>query len=145
MENLAKIQCDLIPSNPGAELGLEIWFDADKIFDSVITDSRHFEYRIDDDIDSEHELKFVLKNKTDQHTIIDDAGNIVNDSTIQIENLKFEDIELGHMFNELSQYTHDNNGHGETITQQFFGTMGCNGTVSLKFATPIYLWMLENM
>ena len=80
MENLAKIQCDLIPSNPGAELGLEIWFDADKIFDSVITDSRHFEYRIDDDIDSEHELKFVLKNKTDQHTIIDDAGNIVNDS-----------------------------------------------------------------
>ena len=24
MENLAKIQCDLIPSNPGAELGLEI-------------------------------------------------------------------------------------------------------------------------
>ena len=27
----------------------------------------------------------------------------------------------------------------------FFGNMGCNGYVSLKFATPIYLWLLEHM
>jgi hypothetical protein len=23
--------------------------------------------------------------------------------------------------------------------------MGCNGTVSLKFTAPAYLWLLENM
>jgi hypothetical protein len=23
--------------------------------------------------------------------------------------------------------------------------MGCNGTVSLKFTTPIYMWLLETM
>ena len=145
MENLAKIQCDLVPSNPSPDLGFEIWIDANKVFDSSLLELTHFEYEIIDDLECEHDLKFVLKNKTDQHTVVDDVGNIVEDSTVQIKNLKFDDIDLGYMLTELSEYVHDYNGHGELFTDQFFGTMGCNGTVSLKFSTPIYLWMLENM
>jgi len=49
------------------------------------------------------------------------------------------------MFTELATYTHDFNGTKELTQEKFYGVMGCNGTVSLKFATPIYLWLLENM
>jgi len=46
---------------------------------------------------------------------------------------------------KLAQYQHDFNGTGNPTIDKFYGEMGCNGTVSLKFTTPIYLWLLENM
>ena len=49
------------------------------------------------------------------------------------------------MLVEQAVYTHDFNGTQPEIEDTFFGEMGCNGTVSLRFTTPIYLWLLENM
>jgi hypothetical protein len=45
----------------------------------------------------------------------------------------------------VAKYQHDFNGTGKLTTQNFYGELGCNGTVSLKFSTPIYIWLLENM
>ena len=42
-------------------------------------------------------------------------------------------------------YRHDYNGTTDPFDDEFYGEMGCNGTVSLKFTTPIYLWLLENL
>jgi hypothetical protein len=42
-------------------------------------------------------------------------------------------------------YTHDFNGSQPPVDDKFFGDLGCNGTVSLKFTAPTYLWLLENM
>jgi hypothetical protein len=31
------------------------------------------------------------------------------------------------------------------IKDKFYGSMGCNGTITFEFNTPFYLWLLENM
>ena len=98
-----------------------------------------------DDTDGEHEIKFFMKNKTQEHTVIDADGNIISDAMLTIANMTFDDIKLGHLFTEQAVYHHDFNGTQTPIEDEFFGDMGCNGHVSLKFTTPIYLWLLENM
>jgi hypothetical protein len=97
------------------------------------------------DDEGEHEFKFVLKHKTPEHTVIDADGNITSDAVLSIANLAFDDIELGQVFVKQSVYHHDFNGSQAPVEDKFFGTMGCNGHVSLGFTTPIYLWLLENM
>jgi hypothetical protein len=98
-----------------------------------------------DDVEAEHVLKLVLKNKQTEHTRLSESGEILNDACLTVSNLTFDSIKLGQIVNDLSIYEHDFNGTQSATKQQFFGTMGCNGTVELKFSTPIYLWLLENM
>jgi hypothetical protein len=97
------------------------------------------------DNDGEYELKFVLKNKLEKHTAIDLNKNIVKDAVLTVSNVTFDEIKLGHMFTKLAVYNHDHNGTTTVGEHKFYGDMGCNGYVSLKFTAPIYLWLLENM
>jgi len=132
-------------TNPEAELGFEAWIDNEKFVDIAHVQAEQPVTMTMPDVDGSHELRLVLKNKTQAHTQIDEQGTIVSDATLTIKNLSFDEISLGHMFTELATYTHDFNGTKETAQGRFYGEMGCNGTVSLKFNTPIYLWLLENM
>lgn len=97
------------------------------------------------DTDDQHQLTFCLSQKTAAHTTIDADGNIVDDLVVEIRDLCFDEIPLAQIFVEHAVYEHDFNGTRQPITDRFYGTMGCNGTVSLKFSTPIYLWLLEHM
>jgi hypothetical protein len=136
---------DLTSSDYTAALGFDLLLD-DKVLLSIehVKESVPVSVEIDDD-ESEHEFKFVMKNKTQEHTIVDAGGNITRDAMLSIANLTFDDIKLGHLFTEQSVYHHDFNGSQNPVEDKFFGDMGCNGYVSLKFTTPIYLWLLENM
>jgi hypothetical protein len=109
-----------------------------------VTEEKQISMEIPDD-DSEHELRFILKNKTAEHTQVDEAGNIISDSTLAITDLAFDEIKLGYIATALTVYTHDFNGTAEESQHKFYSEMGCNGTVNLKFTTPLYLWLLENM
>jgi hypothetical protein len=142
----SKISCAVGTTNPEARLGLEIWLDDRVLFDTdhLTHDCQPLEFEVND-AEGEHELRFVLKNKTHEHTQVDASGNIVADSSIIISDLAFEEIELKQIFYDRTVYTHDFNGTGTETHDKFYGTMGCNGTVSLKFTTPIYLWLLESM
>ena len=145
MTNTTSISFELKTSNDQAELGFEAWVD-----DTRFTDISHVQgnqlIKIDiPDVDGNHELRLVLKGKTEKHTQINDDGMIVSDSTLTISNLAFDEIKLGHMLTQLATYSHDFNGTKQPVQGKFYGELGCNGTVSLKFATPIYLWLLENM
>jgi hypothetical protein len=62
-----------------------------------------------------------------------------------VSNIQFDGIDCQYLTTTLAQYQHDFNGTGNPTIDKFYGEMGCNGTVSLKFTTPIYLWLLENM
>ena len=127
-------------------LGLEIWLDNNIVHDvNPGVEVETFRITLNDSNESEHELKFVLKNKTVAHTQVDESGNILDDATITINNLKFDDFAIGYAFNKLATYTHNFNGTGPESTHDFFNTIGCNGTVSLKFTTPMYLWLLEHI
>jgi hypothetical protein len=86
-----------------------------------------------------------MKNKTQEHTQVDADNNILTDSCISIENLSFDEIPLGQIFIDQAIYQHDFNGTAEAVRDKFFGIMGCNGTVTLSFTCPIYLWLLEHM
>jgi hypothetical protein len=90
-------------------------------------------------------LEIELQNKLPEHTSIDESGNILSDRVIELQNISLDDIQLGQIFTQLATYQHDFNGSQPMIQDQFFGSMGCNGTVRLKFVSPVYLWLLENM
>jgi hypothetical protein len=134
MKNTATFSCRIGTTDASAILGMEIWLDDQQIFDTAHVDST-----------VDHELRFVMKNKTIDQTQVNETGTILKDACLTISNVAFEDIDLGHMFTEQTEYIHDFNGTQAEITGKFYGEMGCNGTVSLKFTTPIYLWLLENM
>lgn len=145
MTTSVKISVTIGTTDNSAGLGAEIWLDNQKIFDKEnVVGNHEFVYELSDN-DAEHELCFVMKNKTVEHTKIDNAGNIVKDACITVSNLTFEEILLGHTLTENAVYTHDFNGVSAEIQDKFYGIMGCNGRVSLKFSTPMYLWLLENM
>lgn len=126
-------------------LGFEAWLDDLQFYNcDRVTDSVTVQHIIQED-ESQHCLRFLLKNKTTNHTQLDQQGNIVKDSMIEIHNISFDNIVVDNILYEKSMYSHNFNGNGQTITENFNRFMGCNGTVSLEFETPIYIWLLENM
>jgi hypothetical protein len=126
-------------------LGFEAWINDVKFHDTDhVTGLEQITTEISDD-DAEHELRFVLKHKLPEHTRVDETGTIVSDARLVVKDLAFDEIALGHMVTEQAMYTHDFNGTGPSTQDKFYGELGCNGTVNLKFNTPIYLWLLEHM
>ena len=145
MSPIASISCDISNTDYSIPLGLEIWLDDNLLLNTESLDQpRQFECEIPDTV-GEHCLRFVLKNKTDSHTKVNDQGQIIKDACIKINNLEFDNISLGHALTEIATYTHDFNGTGVITQQKFYGEMGCNGQVNVPFSTPIYMWMLDNL
>jgi hypothetical protein len=145
MTNTVSITFELNTTNELAELGFEAWVDDTRFIDIAHVRGPQ-QITIDmPDTDGDHELRLVLKGKNETHTKIDEQGVIVSDALLTINDIAFDEIKLGHMFSELATYSHDFNGTKEKVTDKFYGEIGCNGTASLKFATPVYLWLLENM
>ena len=139
------IKFDLDSTNYAARLAFEVLLNNTVVFATDhVAQPVTVEFIMPDD-DGEHELKFVLKNKSPTHTAIDEHNNIISDAMLSIANMSMDDIKLGHLFFEQTHYYHDTNGDQLPADHKFFGDMGCNGYVSLKFTTPIYLWLLENM
>ena len=140
------ITFNLATTDATAELGFEAWIDERKFLDiDHVKETQPVTVELEDQDDAEHELRLVLKNKTTAHTQVDEHGNIVADARLLITDVAFDEIRLGHMFSEQAVYTHDFNGTGTATEEMFYGEMGCNGTVILKFTTPMYLWLLEHM
>jgi hypothetical protein len=140
-----RISFDVETSDAECPIGMEIWLD-----DAVLLTNNHvqekisFSHDISDD-DGEHELRVIITGKTSDHTIVDEAGNIIKDATLQISNVVIDELDVNQLFLSKCVYTHDFNGTQAEIQDTFHGIAGCNGTISLKFSTPIYLWLLENM
>jgi hypothetical protein len=145
MSNTASISCDISSTDFAATLGLEVWINDQKLLDlDHVCEPVNFCHDISDD-DQDYVIKFKLKNKTVAHTQIDSENCIVKDACVTVTNLQFDGIPLGQVFFDLAVYEHDYNGTGSVTQDQFYGQMGCNGTVSMAFSTPIYMWLLEHM
>ena len=146
MTSTALISCSIGTTDASANLGIEVWLNDQQILNQAhVAELIEFKYEFPDDDAAEHELRFVMKHKTTEHTKIDEQGIIVTDACLTVSKLAFDEIELKQIFIDQAVYTHDFNGTQTEIQDKFYGNMGCNGTVSLKFSTPIYLWLLENM
>jgi hypothetical protein len=133
-------------TTPGSHIGLQIRLDGHVIFDSYEALDHHaFEHEFADSTDAQHVLEIEMMGKLPSDTKIDSQGQILSDRAITIENMAFDDIELGQLVIDSATYTHDFNGSRDTIQDQFYGSLGCNGIVRIEFSSPVYLWMLENM
>jgi hypothetical protein len=145
MTDTVVISCVLDTTNSSATLGFEAWVDSHKFFDTDHVQARQQVFVEISDNNSNHELRFVMKNKTSDHTKVDSNGNITADARLIVTDLSFDHIPLGHVVTEQAVYTHNFNGTSAMTQEQFYHEIGCNGTVSLKFSTPVYLWLLEHM
>jgi len=126
------------------DLSLHFWFDGCKISEMSLTPEwQDFVHEFPDE-ESDHVFEIELCGKKSEHTVIDEQGTIVSDVIAEIGCIALDDIELGHVFSEQSQYHHDHNGSTDALQAKFFGIMGCNGRVILRFHSPVYLWLLEN-
>lgn len=106
-----------------------------------------YEQTVELEDDSNHQLTFTLHNKTKYDTVVKD-GVIEKDTLIKISNIELEDIDLTSMLSlnkELFYYEHDNNGTTQLEKHTLYDTLGCNGTATINFTTPFYIWLLENL
>lgn len=143
--SMVKFSCNIGTSNAAIPLGIQVWVDDLCVHEhSHVCETYQINHEINDD-DADHVLRFVLKNKLPEHTSVDVDGNIVGDATVTVSDIRFDEIDCQYLTTKLAQYQHNFNGAGEPTTESFYGEMGCNGTVSVKFTTPIYIWLLENM
>lgn len=132
-------------TNASVPLGLRVQLDNVTIYETNhVTDTVDIKHEMSDS-DGEHVLTMELFGKQAEHTKIDQAGNILSDAMLEIDSFNIDEIDLDHIMQTLAVYHHDTNGTQSAKDHKFFGTLGCNGTVILKFDTPVYLWLLENM
>ena len=102
MKNTSQITCILDTSDSATALGFEAWVDDQQFINIDHVQEEHpILIELPDD-ESNHELKFVLKNKSISDTKVDDAGNIIKDATLIIKDLSFNEIKLGYIFTKLS-------------------------------------------
>ena len=136
---------NLTSTDYSAELGFCVTLDNNTIIDIPHVDKEtpiNVKMQVDD---GEHDLKFTMRNKTENHTTVDENNNIVTDARLIIDNFILDQIELKNNFTENTVYYHDFNGTAKPIKDKFYGDIGCNGTVVFKFESPIYIWFLAIM
>ena len=148
METLA-FRCDIEYSVPNKPLNFRIELDGNVIYETDGTEETvvNVLHNFVEDND-DHILNFYLSGKKDHHTVLDSDGTVVESAQVILSNIKFDEINLTEMLlsnDGLMTYTHDRNGGTAEITQVFDPIMGFNGVATLKFKTPIYLWLLEYM
>lgn len=137
--------CQVQPTNTTIALGLRVTLDQVTIFETAhVTETVQVQHEISD-ADGEHELTFELFGKQSEHTKINETGEILSDALLAVSNISLDGIDLDQIFQSVAVYQHDFNGTQAATTAKFYGHMGCNGTVTLKFTTPVYLWLLGNL
>lgn len=91
-------------------------------------------------------LKIRLENKTDSDVVKDDPTRedftIIKDLMLHIKNIEIDDIDLGQLIWAKSIFTGDD--PDRPILDNCVD-LGWNGTWELKFNSPFYIWLLENI
>lgn len=138
------LEFDIVPSNVQLPLGIEVWIDEQCLVDkNQVVEAEHVRHEFDDN-EQEHVVKLVLKNKTAQHTQINENLEIVSDSVIEVKNFRIAEVNIDQAVQKVSVYHHNFNSNGDYSEHKFYNTMGCNGTVTFKISVPPYLWLLEH-
>jgi hypothetical protein len=127
-------------------LDIKVVIDDDIILDVNGSENEyHIVHNIlENDIETLHLLKIIISGKTDEHTLLDNDGNLIKSSEVIVSNIAFNDIDLTNFLlknDDLMTYTHNKNGYSDEVTEAFDPRIGFNGTAELKFKTPIYEWL----
>lgn len=92
------------------------------------------------------ELAISLENKSNADVVKDnDDGDdfvIVKDLQLNIKSIEIDDINLGNLIYSHSTFTGDD--PARPVLNNCID-LGWNGTWTLKFSSPFYIWLLENV
>ena len=133
------------PTDATRPVGVSVRLNGEELYRTDAVTARTVLHKFIPDSDNNYRLEIELHGKTADHAHLDPEGRFEYDSCLRIDAIEFDDIDVMPVFHTHSKYQHNFNGTGHSVTERCFGSMGCNGTVSLEFTTPIYLWLLENM
>ena len=96
--------------------------------------------------DQEHELKIRLNNKQDEDTIVEN-NQIVKDMILNIDGIEIDDVDIGNLrwsadykLDQAREYNGKQTDHIDNCVN-----LGFNGTYTLKFTSPFYVWLLEKL
>lgn len=146
MNPMTMIEFDVIPTAPNLPMGLVVQLNNTVIWQKeAVTEQCHVVVPVDDAIEGQHTLQWIVSGKMQHYTVVDEHGTITQDSMLHIDNLKVDGIEFTQVLTTVATYTHDCNGNGPMQTDIMYQDLGCNGVGELQFRTPLYLWLLENM
>jgi hypothetical protein len=121
---------------------LGVFVDDEQIFQSAATVTQQTVTHEISELPGDHVLRLEMSGKTKQHTQVNSSGEIMYDVAFLVNALEFEDIDMTPvLYPNNPCYKHNLNGSAEERVDEFSGFMGCNGTASFEFSTPIYLWM----
>ena len=120
----------------------------DKVrFDKIMEHSDIINFKVELEEDQQHKLTIVYDNKSARHDVVLQDGLPIKDKRIEINCISFEDIDLDFFTlssqDSLSYTTTDPQGEN---TKGFDATkLSWNGSTTLLFESPIYIWILENL
>jgi hypothetical protein len=98
-----------------------------------------------EDASADHVLKLVMTGKNSRHTQVDNSGQIIDDVYFSVDRLEFEGLDMREIFCLGHEcYTHSFNGSRPEFLDEFYGQLGCNGVVDIRFSTPIFLWLNQH-
>jgi len=141
------IELDISANVDCTDIVLEVHIDNNKIFQT--TAQKQIQTIMHDLVEDpvDHELKLVMSGKNRTHTTVDNEGKIVSDIFFTINRLEFEYLDMHEVFciGKRSRYRHSFNSTQAEFDDEFYGDIGCNGTVFMPFFTPIYLWFVNNL
>lgn len=122
---------------------LRIHYDNDVLADFPVTEETVIERELFVEDEKQYKLNFTLHDKSKYDTVVED-GKIIKDTVVKIKQIELDDVDITPMLSinkDTFYYIHN----GSSQKDIFFDTMGVNGTSTIEFTTPFYVWLLENL
>jgi hypothetical protein len=124
-----------------------VWLDDHMVVSSEIVSVAQQEIKFERTIDEGiHTLKIRLENKTNSDTVLEN-GSVIRDMLLNINDITIDDISLGNLLwsaeyilDKKQQYKGQEIDHLDGCIN-----LGWNGTYVLKFTSPFYIWLLEQL
>jgi hypothetical protein len=110
-----------------------------------------FEYTLEEGKD--YTLKISRSGKDVKQTVVE-AGKIVRDQLLHIKSMEIDEIDIGSLVYEgvytpkyPEPWAAQQRSAGQDLPVSFKNVtcMGHNGVWELKFSSPYYMWLLENL
>ena len=136
----------------------EILINDHSMFDGDITGTEDqpnlitFTYELEEE--KEYDLIIKRTGKTKGQTVVNDKGDIIQDQLLKIKNITIDEIDIGGLVYEgvytpeyPEPWASQQRAAGHELEKSFNKVtfMGHNGEWKLKFASPFYMWLLENL
>jgi hypothetical protein len=114
---------------------------------SNVTEYVSFECPVEEDKD--HVLTVTFDNKTDSDVVENaDKTAIEKDMLLNIDSIEIDDIDLATLTMTASKFKcakPENWPEPGTTVLKNCVNFGFNGTYELKFTSPFYMWLLDNL